>query len=151
MTDAQWGALKTLMNHPQWAASEELNDASGRAAHKALLEQNLSSWTQNQDAYDLMARCQAAGVPAGVVQDGADLLERDPQLADVKFARRMVDEHPDLGPTWVDALPIHFAKTPCQQYERVRAIGEDNAAVLQDWLGMPAEEIATKEKDGVLQ
>ena len=151
MSDAQWGALKNLMNHPQWAASEELNDARGRAAHKALLEQNLSRWTQNQDAYDLMVRCQAAGVPAGVVQDGADLLEHDPQLADVKFARRMEDEHPDLGPTWIDALPIHFAKTPCDQYERVRAIGEDNAAVLQDWLGMPAEEIATKEKDGVLQ
>ena len=151
MSDAQWGALKNLMNHPQWAASEELNDARGRAAHKALLEQNLSRWTQNQGAYDLMARCQAAGVPAGVVQDGADLLEHDPQLADVKFARRMEDEHPDLGPTWIDALPIHFSKTPCDQYERVRAIGEDNAAVLQSWLGMPAKEIATKEKDGVLQ
>ena len=49
--------------------------------NKAHIEEQLSAWTAQQDAYELMGLCQAAGVPAGVVQDGADLVERDPQLA----------------------------------------------------------------------
>ena len=151
MTDTQWSALKTVMNHPQWAAHTELDSVKGRMAHKQTLEQQLSSWTQDQDAYELMARCQAAGVPAGVVQDGADLLERDPQLAGAEFARPMDDVHPELGPTWIDALPIHFTKTPCNEYHRVRAIGEDNAAILQDWLNMSAAEVAKNQTDGVLE
>ena len=150
MTDTQWSALKTVMNHPQWTAHKELDSVKGRMAHKQTLEQQLSSWTQDQDAYDLMARCQAAGVPAGVLQDGADLLERDPQLAGAEFARPMDDVHLELGPTWIDALPIHFTKTPCNQYHRVRAIGEDNAAILQDWLNMSAAEVAKNQTDGVL-
>ena len=151
MTDTQWSALKTVMNHPQWAAHTELDSVKGRMAHKQTLEQQLSSWTQDQDAYELMARCQAAGVPAGVVQDGADLLERDPQLAGAEFARPMDDVHPELGPTWIDALPIHFTKTPCNEYHRVRAIGEDNAAILQDWLNMSAAEVAKNQTEGVLE
>jgi crotonobetainyl-CoA:carnitine CoA-transferase CaiB-like acyl-CoA transferase len=63
----------------------------------------------------------------------------------------MEDVHPQLGPTWIDALPIHFATTPCEQYHRVRAIGEDNAAVLNDWLAMSADEVAAQEQQGILQ
>ena len=151
MTDTQWSALKAVMQHPEWAASEDFDNVQGRLTHKRAIEENLSAWTQEQDAYDLMQRCQAAGVPAGVVQDGADLMERDPQLAKAKFSRPMEDVHPDLGPTWVDALPIHFNATPCDQYQRVRVIGEDNAAVLEDWLAMSAHDVAAKEADGILQ
>jgi hypothetical protein len=33
----------------------------------------------------------------------------------------------------------------------VRAIGEDNAAILQDWLNMSAAEVAKNQTDGVLE
>lgn len=151
MSDQQWIALTKLMQQPAWAMASELQSAQGRVANKHTIDQHLAAWTQTQDAYELMARCQAAGVPAGVVQDGADLIESDPQLARYNFVRPMQDVHPDLGPTWVDALPIHFEKTPCEQYQRVRAIGEDNTAVLQDWLAMSASAVAAKEQDGTLR
>ena len=95
-----------------------------------------------------MQRCQSAGVPAGVVQDGA-FGRRDPQLAQEFLA--LDDVHPELGPTWIDKLPIHFAATPCEHYHRVRAIGEDNAEVLKDWLSMSSEQVAEKEQQGTLQ
>ncbi|NCF33746.1 MAG: hypothetical protein GWP50_09290 [Proteobacteria bacterium] len=151
MTDQQWLALTALMGNPDWTATPELSTAQGRVKQKHLLNEHLSAWTHDQDAYELMQRCQATGVPAGVVQDGADLMERDPQLAAVNFVRPMEDVHPQLGPTWIDALPIHFETTPCEQYHRVRAIGEDNAAVLNDWLAMSADEVAAQEQQGILQ
>ena len=151
MNDQQWIALKTVMGNPQWATLEELDHVEGRMVNKAHIEEQLSAWTAQQDAYELMGLCQAAGVPAGVVQDGADLVERDPQLAQGNFLQALDDVHPDLGPTWIDKLPIRFASTPCEDYRRVRAIGEDNVEVLNDWLSMSPEQVAEKEQQGTLQ
>ena len=55
-----------------------------------------------------------------------------------------------FGATYADRLPIHFKKTPCEIYERVRQVGEDNHEVLKDWLGMPDTEIDQAEEAGFL-
>lgn len=150
MSDAQWQALVQLIGAPAWAQRDQYTSAEGRVAGKVEIDRGLSAWTQHQDAYEVMYACQAAGVPAGVVQDGVDLVEHDPQLRGVGFFEQLDDVHPELGQTWVDHLPIHFAKTPCEDYQRVRALGEDNAAVLADWLKMSDAEISKAQEDGLL-
>ena len=97
-----------------------------------------------------MRRCQASGVPAGVVQTGLDLVDRDPQLRHRDFVLRIDEEHPVLGATYADRLPIRFKDAPDAAYRRTRRVGEDNAAVLGDWLGMSAEEVARGEAEGYL-
>ena len=89
-------------------------------------------------------------MPAGVVQTGADLAERDPQLKASRFLFEMDEPHPVQKTTHADRLPLHFEKTPCTEYRRSRQVGEDNAAVLADWLGMPAEEVRDGEEGGYL-
>ena len=133
MTDEHWQALLTLMGNPQWSRDPTLQSASGRVAASDTIDAHIAAWTREQDAYELMVRAQQAGVPAGVVQDGVDLLERDPQLRG--FFEKLTDVHPQLGQTWVDHLPVRFGDTPCEEYIRTRALGEDNDAVLADWLG----------------
>ena len=85
-------------------------------------------------------------MPAGVVQNGVDMAERDPQLAHSQFLRRIEDEDPAFGQAFADRLPIHFDKTPCDEYRRTRDIGEDNVAVLSDWLGMSEDEVKQAEE-----
>jgi len=133
MTDEHWQALLTLMGNPKWSRDPALQSASGRVAASDTIDAHIAAWTREQDAYELMVRAQQAGVPAGVVQDGVDLLERDPQLRG--FFEKLTDVHPQLGQTWVDHLPVRFGDTPCEEYIRTRALGEDNDAVLVDWLG----------------
>ena len=53
-----------------------------------------------------------------------------------------------MGRTFADRLPLHFRRTPCTVYRRVRRVGEDNAAVLRDWLDMPEQEVRGGEEDG---
>ena len=149
MNDEQWAALVELMGNPHWAVAGALSSAAGRVAAVRQLDEEIAAWTKDQDAYEVMARCQAAGVPAGVVQNGVDLVERDPQLRLSGFVQRIEDQHPTIGQTYADRLPLHFQKTPCNRYERVRALGEDNAAVLEDWLGMSETDMAAYE--GVLK
>ena len=89
--------------------------------------------------------------PAGAVQDGIDLAERDPQLRHTGFLQRIDEVDPMIGQTFADRLPLHFEKTPCNTYRRVRRVGEDNVAVLNDWLGMPEAVVKRGESDGVLR
>ena len=148
--DAQWQSLCMLMQNPSWCQDARFSSAQGRHQAQEELNTLVGQWTATNEAYDLMARCQRAGVPAGVVQDGADLAERDPQLAEVNFLQAMDDVHPTLGQTWFDRLPLHFEKTPCDEYRRVRAIGEDNEQVLKDWLGMDSASVAAHAAEGTL-
>jgi crotonobetainyl-CoA:carnitine CoA-transferase CaiB-like acyl-CoA transferase len=86
-----------------------------------------------------------------VIQDGIDLAERDPQLRHSGFLQPIHEPGAPVGQTWADRLPLHFDRTPCDEYHRVRLLGEDNAAVLRDWLGMAEDEVRQGEAKGVLR
>ncbi len=149
MTDDQWQALRRVMGDPSWGRAPRLATAKGRA-EAADLDDRIGQWTKTRRAEELMERCQAAGVPAGVVQTGKDLCEHDAQLRHAEFLRVIDEPHPALGATYADRLPIRFDATPCEEYRRTRRIGEDNAAVLGDWLGMSEAEVRQGEQDGYL-
>ena len=150
-TDAQWASLRALLGEPTWASNAEFDEAPGRWQRRAELDAQLSSWTAQQDAYDLMQRCQQAGVPAGVVQTGEDLTRRDPQLRERQFFFEFEDPHPILGPIKGDRLPLRFSKTDATQYHRPQIFGESNATVLGDWLGMSADEVQSAAAEGIVE
>ena len=88
---------------------------------------------------------------AGGVQTGDDLVNRDPQLAQADMHFAYDDPHPDLGPLQADRLALRFERTPATVYRRSEVFGESNTSVADDWLGMPAEEVARLEADGVIE
>jgi len=151
MSDAHWLALRDLLGRPPWSDDPAFANAAGRVARCGQLDERLAEWTRLHDAAELMARCQYAGVPAGVVQDGIDLAERDPQLRHSGFMQPIDEPGVPIGPTYADRLPLRFERTPCDEYHRVRLVGEDNAAVLRDWLGMSDDEVLRGEADGLLR
>lgn len=149
MNDEQWQAFCGVMGNPEWSQDAIYRTAASRVENVAALDAGIANWTGQMQAAEVMTICQEAGVPAGVVQTGADMAERDPQLALQNFIRTTTDEHPQLGAITIDSLPLQFHGTPCDEYKRVRGIGEDNEAVLQDWLGMTAEEVRKGEEEGI--
>ena len=148
--DAHWQALRQLMGDPEWARDQVFDTAEGRVGAADEIDAHVATWTAGQDAVDLAQRCQAAGIPAGQVQDGDDLGSQDPQLAGSDFSMLLDEAHPVVGPFRADRLPLHFEATPCDSYRRTRTLGEDNAEVLADWLGMSADEVAAGEESGML-
>ena len=150
MNESQWQALCQLMEQPDWAQQDIFATQSARYEHRQELNEHLSAWTRNADALTLMQQCQQAGVPAGIVQDGADLVEHDPQLRQRGFLQPLDDVHPTLGPTWIDRLVIQFDGTPCDDYQRTRAVGEDSAAILKDWLDIDEPTLTELTEAGVL-
>ena len=151
LTDAHWRALRAVMGDPSWAREAAFDAVAGRVAAADRLDALMAAWTRTQDAADVMQRCQSAGVPAGLVQDGIDLTGHDPQLRHAGFISPMDEPGLPLGRTYADHLPLHFEATPCNHYHRVRLLGEDNAAVLRDWLGMDEAQVQQAAADGVLR
>jgi crotonobetainyl-CoA:carnitine CoA-transferase CaiB-like acyl-CoA transferase len=150
-TDAHWSALCDVMGRPSWAANPAWATLAGRVADADALDAALATWTQQEDARELMQRCQAAGVPAGLVQDGVDLAEHDPQLRHLGFLTPIEETGAPVGQTWADRLPLRFEATPCEEYHRVRLLGEDNASVLADWLGLDATATEAIAARGILR
>src|SRR6266567_6802328 len=93
--DDDWRALCRVMGDPDWCHDERFATNAGRLEHQDDLDERISAWTRTLDRYDAMYLCQAGGVPAGAVQDAADKIEKDPQLAARGFYRDI--EHPELG------------------------------------------------------
>jgi crotonobetainyl-CoA:carnitine CoA-transferase CaiB-like acyl-CoA transferase len=151
MDDEQWRAFRAVMGDPEWSSDSRYTTAAGRVALIDELDQAVSAWTKNQIAEEVMAKCQQSGVPAGVVQNGIDLVEEDPQLAAYNFIQPLSGEHPQYGTVLGDRLPLHFGATPCDEFPRSRELGEDNETVLSDWLGMTADEIKHSDEIGILK
>ena len=150
-TDQQWQSLRALLGQPAWARNAEFDSADGRWQRRAELDAQLTSWTARQDAYDLMQRCQQAGVPAGVVQTGEDLTQRDPQLQHANFFFQYDDPHPTFGPINGDRLPLRFSQTDAAQYRRPQIFGESNTTILSDWLSMSAEQTQSAAAEGIVE
>ena len=149
--DDQWQALCRLMEADDWLEDESLSTAEGRKARREEIDARVEEWTRSQERYELMARCQESGVPAGVVQTGQDLVSRDPQLAHSGMFFEFGEAHPALGPVQGDRLPLRFEGSPVSEYQRSEMFGESNASVAGDWLGMDESEVRSLESDGVME
>ena len=149
--DEQWLPLCQLLEAQDWLDDAALSTSCGRSSRRAEIDARLSEWTRGQDRYEVMRRCQEAGVPAGVVQTGVDLTQNDPQLRHTQMFFDFEEVHPSIGPLKVDRLPLRFERTPSTVYNRAEVFGESNKSVAKDWLGMSAEEVERLESEGVME
>jgi crotonobetainyl-CoA:carnitine CoA-transferase CaiB-like acyl-CoA transferase len=109
LDDLQWQALCGVVGRADWQADAGLATVAGRLARQDELERGLEDWTRQHDPYEVMARCQAVGVPCGVVQTAADVVDRDPSLR----ARHWVYlEHPEMGRALYDGPCAMLSGTP---------------------------------------
>jgi benzylsuccinate CoA-transferase BbsF subunit len=142
--DAQWEALVQALGRPAWAAEPALATFGGRQAARAALDAHLEAWTRQRSARDAMETLQAAGVPAGVVASGHDILT-DPQLRAREFV--VTYDHPSLGHVELPGAPVRFRHVAARTENYGPLFGADNAYVLGELLGLsPAEQAALAER-----
>jgi crotonobetainyl-CoA:carnitine CoA-transferase CaiB-like acyl-CoA transferase len=151
-TDAEWRALVDAMGSPSWAEDPAYATFAGRQAHADALDARIGEWTSSQDRYDVMALLQAHRVPAGAVQDAADRLERDPQLAARGHFTMLGNA--EVAPLPLEGLPVHLTGTPAHTGGRLRRgpplLGEDTDAVLEELLGLSRDDVEKLRTEGAL-
>jgi crotonobetainyl-CoA:carnitine CoA-transferase CaiB-like acyl-CoA transferase len=77
--DAQYRRLCTLLRLPGMAAAPEFATNADRIANRAAMTEGLADATRHWSKADLLAACEAEGVPAGPINDLAEVFA-DPQI-----------------------------------------------------------------------
>jgi benzylsuccinate CoA-transferase BbsF subunit len=95
-----------------------------------------------------MNAMQAAGIAAGALETGEDLMDRDPQLKHRQFFTEL--DHPEVGKYRTNS-GAHFKLSKCD-YDLVRAplLGEHNEYVFKGILGVPDDEYGRLVEDGTI-
>ncbi len=135
------------IGQPEWGQEARFATLQGRLEHADELDVLLAQWTLTQRAEDVMTRLQSVGIAAGVVQNIQDLRD-DPQLAHRGFWVAL--DHSEIGPLELEGHQFRFSSIPHQPRFARPEMGEHNARVLGDILGLSTEEIARLEADEVI-
>ena len=151
-TEDQWKSLVAAMGDPEWSADPRFATLAARVEHADALDAHVEAWTSGRDRYEVMALLQHAGVPAGAVQDAADRLERDPQLAARGHYTMLGND--EVDPLPLEGVPFRMSATPPHTggllHRGPPCLGEDNEAVLGEVLGLDAADVDALESEGVL-
>lgn len=122
-----------MIQDPRFSAAE------GRRQHKTELTEEISRFTSART----MAECEdilnAHGVPNSRINTMM-MICADPQIR----ARNMVVEveHPVAGKYKMAGSPLKFSNYPDTTYAPAPTLGQHTVQVLQEYIGMPAEEIS---------
>jgi len=147
MNDAQWQALHAVLREPEWMRSPEWGTEASRHARRAELAEKLHAETAKWSAEELMQTLQAHGVPAGVVENAGDVIERDPQLAHRKHWVSL--EHPEMGRTLYNAPPFRCSRTPVALSKPAPLLGQHTLEICRDLMELSEDEIKRLEAAGV--
>jgi len=146
-SEDEWHALCRIMDNPSWTKEERFSDLLQRQQHAEDLNELIGQWTINYPPEELMDMLQKAGVPAGVVNNAADLAG-DPQLVSRGFFIQL--PHPVLGNTTSDGTPIRLSRTPARFRRASPLLGQDNRYGYQDLLGLDEDEFRQYVEKGII-
>ncbi|HEX2931403.1 MAG TPA: CoA transferase, partial [Candidatus Binatia bacterium] len=128
----EWRALCRVIGRAELISDNRFTDLAARLNHRAELDAIVQEWTQAQPAEEIMSKLQAARVPAGVVQTGADLL-KDPQLRQRNYFARFPDSL--IGPFEIARSGIVFRGMTEEPLRLPNRFGADNEQILSELLG----------------
>ena len=137
--ETEWQALCRVIGNPAWTKDTKFTDLKSRKQNEDELENLISQWTSQHIDYEVMNKMQAAGVPAGVVQTMADIVDSDPQLREREFLLPIKNPH----------LGIFGHPTPAYKLTKTKAevryapsMGEHTEYICINILGLSDEEFA---------
>jgi crotonobetainyl-CoA:carnitine CoA-transferase CaiB-like acyl-CoA transferase len=144
----QFEALCELMGMPALALDPKFATNDARVANQEELDAIIGNWARARRRYDIMRKCQAAGIVAAVVQSAEDRVEYDAQL----HHREMhpIISHPELGELAYEGYPVRMSRTPAFVHGRAPLLGEHNDYVYGQLLGLSAADIASLRSRGVI-
>ena len=126
----------------------EYSTAIDRSNNQDALDENISGWTSQFTADEVMSKLQQNGVAASVVSQGEDLYD-SPHLKARGFYRPTpyyVAERGTAASQWEEGtslswnMPFRMSEPPVDS-GHYSNIGEDNSYVFEELLGMDPEKV----------
>jgi crotonobetainyl-CoA:carnitine CoA-transferase CaiB-like acyl-CoA transferase len=146
-SDAQWEKFRRALGDPEWAWASKFATAAGRKAAEDELDTYISAWTKDHDHYEVMELLQNAGVAAGAVLSGPEILS-DAHLVAREFL--LTIDKAEAGMHFYPGFVPRFPNTPATVRMAAPCFGEHNVYVFGTILGLSAAEIEQLETDRII-
>jgi crotonobetainyl-CoA:carnitine CoA-transferase CaiB-like acyl-CoA transferase len=138
--DRMWRRLTTAMGRPELGSDARYATVTARNDRRDEVNGMVSSWTESQDAVDVLAACESAEAPAAKLLSIADIFA-DPQYAARENLRTIHD--PRLGDLVLPGPLPRMSRTPPELRSAGPALGASNDEIFGGLLGLGEELIAS--------
>ena len=147
--DAQFARFATAAGAPGLARDARFATNAARVRHRDVLIPLIGALTTGQSTAHWLALCAGQDIPAGPVQDLAQVFA-SPQVAARGMRLRMA--HPTAGTGHVDLIgnPLKLSHTPVRYDRAPPTLGQDTGAVLSRHLGLTKSTLHALANAGVV-
>lgn len=145
--DTVFKRLAQAMGRPDLAEDARYATHGARGAHQQELDDLINDWTRTIPLAELEALLNENGVPCGLIYKAEDM------MADEHFKARealVKVDHPDFGPITMQNVAPRLSDTPGKVRHVGPALGEHNAYVYGEILGLSPERQAELQAAGVI-
>jgi formyl-CoA transferase len=144
--EEMWQLLCKAMGKPELIKDPRFANNKLRWQNVDELSAILNGWTGSHTKHEIMEILGNAGVPCGKILDSVELLE-DPHL---RQRGMIVDvEHPVRGKFSMPGCPVQLEDSPVE-LRVAPLLGQHNAEVYGQMLGIGAEQLAQLKEQGVI-
>ena len=145
--DAEWRSFCRVTGRAELVSDDRFTTLQSRLNNRGELDAIVKDWTEARPAEEVMTQCQVAGVPASVVQTGADLL-KDPQLRHRNYFSPFAESL--IGPFEIPRSGFVFKGVPEDPLKLPARLGSDNDQILGELLGYDKATIEQWRQEEVL-
>jgi crotonobetainyl-CoA:carnitine CoA-transferase CaiB-like acyl-CoA transferase len=146
--DRQWPYLVAAMGRPDLGTDPRFNPAGERARNQAELVPQIQDWLLSfPDNDSVLEVCRVHRIPIAPCLDPVDAIDH-PHYVAREMVRRVPD--PVVGDVLIPGYPFKFSAQPDLPELVAPLLGEHNAEVLQELLGLDPADTAALEEGGVL-
>ncbi|MFC1991756.1 CaiB/BaiF CoA transferase family protein [Chloroflexota bacterium] len=147
-TDEEWKNFCQVIGNPSLSEDPRFATLPARKENEEELDRLVNEWTIHHTAEVVMNMMQEAGVAAGVVETGEDVLDKDPQLKQRHFFREL--EYPGIGKYRSQAGPHFLLSKYNYELKVAPLLGEHNEYIFKEILAMPNDEYDGLVEEGVI-
>jgi benzylsuccinate CoA-transferase BbsF subunit len=146
-TDQEWQTLCAVMGHPEAAHEARFCDRNQRLRHRSELDELLATWTRSHEVAELARALQEAGIDAMPL----NTVEGRFHSAHLRARQTHIEmDHPTMGRELMHMIPWHLSDTPPRPQGPAPLVGEHNAYVLGELLGLSSQDQERLATEGVL-
>jgi crotonobetainyl-CoA:carnitine CoA-transferase CaiB-like acyl-CoA transferase len=144
--DHQWQGLVRAMGSPEWTQADWCRSEAERQEHRDEIQPRIQEWAATLTRDEIYHRLQAAGTPAGPVQNVAEVRAWEQATARGSFVEI---DHPDAGEQTYPSAPYRFSGGGCSE-ARAPRLGEHNEEIYCGRLGYSLADLAFLTAAGVI-
>jgi len=144
--DNMFPRVVRAMKRPALLDDPRFVSMASRLEHRDAVESIVADWMLAHDADEIVARLEAEGVPCAKIATIDEVVD-NPQL---RHRGAIADIPVGDSTVPVQGVTIHLSATPLTIERAMPDVGQHNAEVLQQWLGLQSDQIAALQAEGAI-